>query len=1603
MDHDCQELCQTADLLTQILGNLSGLLENFLIDLVGGLVDQYVTPLFSQIGNLIPLPLETSFNLGTALGNLGTPFADLYLGVDIAASGIEALPTMPASSAGISLDFGLTTDTASCMMPLGTAPALPQDAPKPEFSGYLVKEDIDGQTARPYELAIALSERNIQQALWAFLNGGIACMSISSESLSELAGGFALTSGLLSLFIPELSVLGAGNSPLYLEIAPKAWPEITLGNMAAGEHLLNLSIPAITISIYMLTADRPLRLVELSLEIGAGLSILRTADTLTIAIDKIDFVTIEETYNQLFPNSNIAELLPEILDSLGGQFLNGITIPLDIENMLNGLIAPIGLQMGIEEIRTEPGTKIPGQGNWLTLYATASAVENSSAESSHVEDAGTEEAGAGKASLKRAAYLSSKAVAGDIINVTTPKAGKALAYRLGKQPWHILRSKKAQNSWQLPLTVTSFPGTYQVELMLYDEAPGAILPKPVANYELKAEIVPRQLATQDAPDVIATASQDNAAKEDSGCNAGGGTPALWFLLLLAAASLCRKLKKRGIYSLFALLALAAASCSSKLPATSEPADEAINMPTIGGYCAATAKLSPPIIKAGESTTVTCALTGEKTPANVKWQVMLDEAAQECADGTCQLSPNKSGDYTVTCKASGCDAGKARLTVTPGAAKTLKVKAAQNNITAGDYTTLECLAYDAFDNEISINGADVSFIFPDAIIADMDKITALKAGDYILKCSYNGLESAGETLTVSTGKPAIIETIATPDSFRASIESSELSCLVKDSAGNVLSGNECQFVFMPLNPAQLASISFTGNMLTAETAGEIMIFAYIPGGIADNSPAVVSVLPGLPVKLTCAFNEVNCAPAGRPLNIGCKTYDEVGNITPWPLNYEVIKQDNPIDGDTDYLSFSADNLPVFLRDGLYTVTVTPLDPEGTLDAGSDLEYSLNVIVDQTAPIITTNPGSGSVVTRGNDSIYNMGITATISEPLSGPATLIFDGSSITADAGEKKNLSKTQQSRFGLNLISASAEDACGNKHSQTRAYLRAGKYYPKATEALPEAHINNGLGLVLSQEMLDDGNRGVITNGKCTDEECYDDIASMIENMIGSQLGPMINTALDAMGDPNDRSGCDSSPDSNWPTTGWLKPRGPCAKKSCTFSSGSYSPSSGDNGFGIRKSGNIYIESLKISQVSIIDGGIRLKAYIGKNDSTDSLRVPLKIYYDNTSCVLGFATNTHWGIGGSVIMDSLDFSTDLNITIVNNKPKVTITKTNIEFDNLNVSIDPSSDSVISGILATIGSGITNLLVSIFEGLIEDLIGGVINDQIPPLLEDFLAGFVIGTSFELPPPFSVSLALDSYMSDISFKAGSKPYGIIGMATQFYPSNAGITSSTGVPGHMATPPAETGLDSGMAIRLSDDFINQILWAVWYAGVLNMDLGDLVAASGINGLGLNMKAELPPVIMPGSKSGEIELGLGNLLINANLDIGALAGQAGLPPLKVKLYAHVFLPGSLAVNDGAFGFKLSETSPARIITDVLEVNGDTANLEQFSALLNRVLSQILPNLLSSVLTNIPLPAIDLSAMGLTGIPAGTNLTIELEDLTRPGEISTRISGGISISTNNE
>jgi hypothetical protein len=524
-------------------------------------------------------------------------------------------------------------------------------------------------------------------------------------------------------------------------------------------------------------------------------------------------------------------------------------------------------------------------------------------------------------------------------------------------------------------------------------------------------------------------------------------------------------------------------------------------------------------------------------------------------------------------------------------------------------------------------------------------------------------------------------------------------------------------------------------------------------------------------------------------------------------------------------------------------------------------------------------------------------------------LSINGDSVSVDADG--SFSHAVPAIMGGNTLVLEVTDSFGRTRKQVQSYLWSPEYRKPTTP--PDGIAEHGLAFWVSQETIDDGDRS----------EPYDDIASLLW-LVLDQFDP----------------------------SGIVDPSEP------VFNYAYY---------------DIYILDITKGNSDIalqaIDNGIHLSANV--------YDIIGDLYYDCTSwqCVAAGGDSD-----GGFSIDVMHLEGDI-ILGVNAEHKIVATLANVS-----ATIDPDDVQVWSN------NSWTNFLLSVVEFFVKDTVVAELEDALEenvknivgPALAEALGGLALATDFEFPSiggddaPIVVQLFAD--FRDTDFHDGVAP-------PDPSPPHGGKLSlrGGGYAAQIVTPYDNLGVplrhrcgagiqnlvvprSAPLEIALADDLLNQMLFAGWQGGLLELPIENSAATVTASGM-------LAPTASDCGYEGRLVAHIGDVHIDAVVTIGNKT---------IPFEAYTSLVVGVDITPAEDGISLGITGVERIDTQLTATNDE--NIQDEGALVEILESQLAGLLidgLGSGLGSFGLPPIDLS--GAVGLPPGSAMVeIHVTDVKR-------------------
>ena len=340
---------------------------------------------------------------------------------------------------------------------------------------------------------------------------------------------------------------------------------------------------------------------------------------------------------------------------------------------------------------------------------------------------------------------------------------------------------------------------------------------------------------------------------------------------------------------------------------------------------------------------------------------------------------------------------------------------------------------------------------------------------------------------------------------------------------------------------------------------------------------------------------------------------------------------------------------------------------------------------------------------------------------------------------------------------------------------------------------------------------------------------------------------------------------------------------------------------------------------------------------------------------------------GTVAFSYLQASVPVYIDVVDNELSVTLGDVSIGepqgFDLTITGFDPTLVNLLEGILA-------GTLIP----MAEDMINDIIQTEVPPLIEEALADLELYFEFEL---LDKTLAVEAAFESIDIDEGGIALWMNARATAtaYDPNVPDLPGSLWTPG---SPPVMGNNSPGgqsyqLGAVISDDILNQALYIVFRAGLLNMTLDETSGISlelyagdlelffpGISDIYgeeapvlIKLHGLLPPILdLSPADAAQVELQLGEMFVDV-----VVTNEFEEETLVLQMLVYVEAPVTVDANatGDAFTFTFGEMTVNLDVVESMSLLPD-AFFEGFVPVL---IDFILP-LISQFLEDFPIPSFE-------------------------------------------
>jgi len=509
---------------------------------------------------------------------------------------------------------------------------------------------------------------------------------------------------------------------------------------------------------------------------------------------------------------------------------------------------------------------------------------------------------------------------------------------------------------------------------------------------------------------------------------------------------------------------------------------------------------------------------------------------------------------------------------------------------------------------------------------------------------------------------------------------------------------------------------------------------------------------------------------------------------------------------------------------------------------------------------------------------------------------------------------------GLDVVRGEVVNDAGERGTLAQAFLLAPAYADLASDA----GAPSGVLLRLGQQVIDDGDRTTL-----------DDVASVVEGAVGGRdLDAVVGNVRFASPDSDGDGHIDA------------------VAHDCVL----WTERNHRTGFEAWKEGPLTHGGIHVDALRLEDGG--LAAFL----SVRAVRVPFGVLGNVDSGCLGDAQKT---VHGQIRVASIAVEVHAAVGLdASGRPSVQATSTAATLTGLDIDIDLGVLVDWTGLGSLIGDAIEARVRGPMQAAIRDGVRDAVDGEVERTVS---ALAVLGGRFPLPAAVGGG-AIDAAarLERLDFAAD----GAVLAAAVAVRAEEPSALRAGVPGpvRLGSPPpdaAALGTDP-LAVAVSDDVLEEVLHAAWTAG--GLDVPDVAALVPLRGLGaeahLALAPALPPVVAP-RDGGGLALAWGDVAFDLSL-----SSAHGRARATGWISISVGLTGLAPDADGT-GLVPVLDPDVDVAVEVTTVDWDHLPTSRALAegMVEALVANALPGLAGRTLPAVPLPALDLGALG-PGLP---------------------------------
>ncbi len=909
------------------------------------------------------------------------------------------------------------------------------------------------------------------------------------------------------------------------------------------------------------------------------------------------------------------------------------------------------------------------------------------------------------------------------------------------------------------------------------------------------------------------------------------------------------------------------------------------------------------------------------------------------------------------------------------------------VLAGEPVEVSCLLENCPDAELEGTGIVVAGIEGEDFQVSGSTVTFLKPGEYEVACTWtapDGGQVQDPTPAVASVQPGQAVLVLTELSEKKVKAGTQVvaTCSAFDAMDNPVYGA----FTLAVNPASGTVVG--GLSLTPTAVGEYEV-ACVLDGAHSGSPAKLVVEAGVPRRLVTTLNP-DTVPAGKGAGISCQATDLWGNkVAGFPM---VVF--TPPEVTLQGLSVSS------TLTGSHLVKCVPQAEDWAL---FELVGAVLKVVPGPPMKVELTPVPDKPVYKVLDKLW---LQVAVRDEF---GNLVPDAALAPVEVSPPEGVVETQPWHFkftteGKRTLSVKLADALNLGAQLTVLVDGSGPLlavdYPERGATLTDKPSVTVTGSVSDSVT---GLSEFFINGKAAEVGQDNSFSHIV--LAKHAVNLLVAEALDEGGQTTRTVRSFAYSDKYYPTTGELSkthvPDGLQLFLADEFvDDGAHDPANPDDlatlmevmlanlDFGSlipnpvynANSYKVFVKNVKMDapfvQMSLVDGGLKLNAWF-KNLSAD---------VDAIGTCKVIVIDLCPDVSGTLHVDQVNlFATVLVKLDEAGKPKATLQEFHLGTEG--VSLD------LSGLGALL-EPLLNAVISLFEQQIEASLASQMQQMLPGVMEDLFSQFELDQDVSVPALVEggepVNLHLQTRYSKLLLASDGIRMGFYAQASS---TKKVVHDPLGALGRgdcagPDAPPYEISTIGEVAVGLADDLLNQVLFAVWWGGALNLKLtaaqlggaGETLEGYGIVDPAISLDFFLAPMLSDCNADKALRFGVGDLYVQASFK---MMGQ----PITVGLFATLIGEASIALEQGEGGpsFSLAVGQISVFDYEIVSVTEGYEGLKPIieELLAGDVLQGALGQIAGQSFGGIALPEIDLAGL-VPGVPPGTKLTIKPTSLAR-------------------